>query len=140
MSCIIGRCPAYYLTRVKGYEEVIGDPGPQERFRILIIDVEIVGDRCPASRSASVSASADLLFGEQSELALHGIEPASAGWREVQAEAEMAGRPLRMMDTCPGGIGQVYSRSPDWAPECPLLDPVRTLAFRPPARTSLHLA
>lgn len=57
--------------------------GPREGLGIPTIYVESVGDRFLELRSAAVSATADLLFGELSELALHGIESASAGWQEV---------------------------------------------------------
>ena len=57
--------------------------GPREGLGIPTIYVESVGDRFLELRSAAVSAKADLLFGELSELALRGVESASAGWREV---------------------------------------------------------
>ncbi len=68
-------------------EDGISGLGPDERFGIGVVAVEVVVDRVLEVGNAPEDAAAETLAGDLGEEALDEVEPGSAGRREVHVEA-----------------------------------------------------
>ena len=64
-------------------QDLVGGLGPDKRFGVFIGDVQVAVDGSLKFGSALMHAAAQLLFGEQTEPALHQVQP-RAGGCEVQ--------------------------------------------------------
>ena len=74
-------------------EYLLGGFGPEEGFRVLVVQLKITFDRCLQFTSAAEGAAPDLLGGQSREEALDEIDPRSSGRREVNVEARTLGQP-----------------------------------------------
>src|SRR5262245_3954568 len=81
-------------------ENFVGSLGPDEGFRILVVDGEVVLDSALEFTSASEGPAADLLSGQGGEESFDQVDPGSAGRGEVHVEA----RPLRQPASDHGGF------------------------------------
>ena len=74
-------------------EDGIGCLGPDEWLGLVIVGLDEGGDIGLEPIDATMHAALDLLVGEQREPAFDLIKPGSAGRREVQVTARVAGEP-----------------------------------------------
>ena len=76
-----------------GLEDGIGGLGPDERLGVVIVGLDEGGDVGLQFLDAAMNAALDLFVGEQREPAFNLVQPGSAGRREVQVIARVAGQP-----------------------------------------------
>jgi len=70
-------------------EDRVGVGGPREGLGVVVAIVEILERRLLQRRHASEHAASELLLSEVGEDALHLVQPARAGRREVQVILRM---------------------------------------------------
>ena len=91
---ILVSCSGSSLTKSGNrLEYLLGGFGPEEGFRVLVVQLKITFDRCLQFTSAAEGAAPDLLGGQSREEALDEIDPRSSGRREVNVEARTLGQP-----------------------------------------------
>ena len=83
---------------------LVGGLGPDKRFGIFVGDVQIAVDGSLQFGAAPMHAAAQLLFGEQTEPALHQVQPGGAGGCEVHMEAGPLGQPVADQRRLVGGV------------------------------------
>ena len=83
---------------------LVGGLGPDKRFGIFVGDVQIAVDGSLQFGAALMHATAQLLFGEQTEPALHQVQPGGAGGCEVHMEAGPLGQPVADQRRLVGGV------------------------------------
>ena len=83
------------LANVAGQDFVSG-LGPYEGLGVFVGDVQVAVDGSLQFGAALMHAPAQLLFGEQTEPALHQVQPRGAGGREMNMEAGPLGEPVRI--------------------------------------------
>ena len=64
-------------------QDLVGGLGPDKRFGVFVGDVQVAVDGSLQFGAALMHAAAQLLFGEQTEPALHQVQPGGAGGCEV---------------------------------------------------------
>ena len=74
-------------------EDLVGGLGPDERLRVLVVDVEVAEDGRLELGGAAMRAAADLLLGEEREEGLDEVDPGRSGRREVEMVARVFGQP-----------------------------------------------
>lgn len=74
-------------------EDLVSGLGPLEGLSLLIVGVDVGGDRSTKLRNTGVRSSPKGLLGEQAEEALNEIEPRRVCRREVQLETRVSSQP-----------------------------------------------
>ena len=85
-------------------QDLVGGLGPDKRFGVFVGDVQVAVDGSLQFGSALMHAAAQLLFGEQTEPALHQVQPRGAGGCEVHMEAGPLGKPVPDQRRLVGGV------------------------------------
>ncbi len=78
----------------EGVEDLVRGFGPDEGFRVVIVDLQIAFDHGFEFAGAAEGAAADLLLGQRCEPALDQIDPGGAGGSEVHLEAGPLGQSI----------------------------------------------
>jgi hypothetical protein len=86
------------------FEYVGSFRGPDERFWILVVLVDVVSDGHDELFKISEDATAQLFLGQVAEEALHHIEPTGRRWGEVDMEALVTVQPADDLVVFVGGI------------------------------------
>src|ERR1035437_501436 len=71
-------------------QDLVGGLGPDERLRVLVVDVEVAEDGRLELGGAAMRAAADLLLGEEREEALDEVDPGRSGRCEVEMVARVS--------------------------------------------------
>ena len=86
------------------FENVIGLCGPDKRFGLAIMFLDISENAFLESFDAGKDAAPELILGEVAEESFDHVEPTAAGGREVEMKALVACRPEQNRRVFVGGI------------------------------------
>ena len=76
-------------------ENLVSGLGPDERFGLLVIEVEVLTDGMLQLHGAAMRAAFDLTLAQGGEPALDLVEPRARGLGEMDMKARMARQPGR---------------------------------------------
>jgi len=95
LSALLVSCFRSSLTKSgNGVEDLVSGFGPDEGFRMVIVDLQIALDHGFEFARAAEGAAPNLFGGERREPALDQIDPGGAGGSEVDMEAGPLGQPV----------------------------------------------
>jgi hypothetical protein len=75
-------------------QNLVGRPGPDEGFRIFVVNINIFADGRLQLFHASEYATTNPLVGDFGEPALHQVDPGTVGGGEMDTKARSFGEPL----------------------------------------------
>ena len=85
-------------------QDFVSGLGPYEGLGVFVGNVQVAVDGSLQFGAALMHAPAQLLFGEQTEPALHQVQPGGAGGREMNMEAGPLGEPVPDQRRLVGGV------------------------------------
>ena len=75
------------------FQDVRGLCSPDERFGLFVMAVHVLIDGQDQFLHVTKDTTAEAVLGKVTEESLNHIQPGGAGWREVNMEAPVAGKP-----------------------------------------------